>query len=91
MKAKCHVVISGLVQGVSFRSFVKTNADELGLKGWVRNMEDRRVEAVFEGDREAIERMLELCRRGPLGARVTGLKQEWGEAKHEFGNFNIVQ
>ncbi len=79
-----------MVQGVSFRRFVKTNADELGLKGWVRNTEDGQVEAIFEGNRETIEKMLELCRKGPSVSRVTGMRQEWRDAKGEYSNFSVI-
>jgi acylphosphatase len=67
---RVHVYISGKVQGVWFRASTKKIADELNLNGWVRNLPDGRVEAVFEGNPEAIERILEWCWKGPPGARV---------------------
>lgn len=67
---RVHVFISGKVQGVWFRSSTKRIAEQLGLNGWVKNLPDGRVEAVFEGDPEKIERAIEWCRIGPLNARV---------------------
>jgi acylphosphatase len=64
------VVVHGLVQGVFFRDTTRRQAVQRGLAGWVRNNPDGSVEAVFEGDDEAVERLVELCRQGPPGARV---------------------
>jgi acylphosphatase len=69
-----HVVVRGLVQGVFFRDSVRRQATTLGVGGWVRNTHDGAVEAVFEGEPEAVERLVELCRRGPRGARVDDLE-----------------
>jgi acylphosphatase len=67
------MVAHGLVQGVFFRDTVRRGADAAGLAGWVRNNRDGSVEAVFEGERDAVERLVELCRRGPRGAVVERL------------------
>jgi acylphosphatase len=64
------VVVHGLVQGVFFRDTMRRQAERRGVAGWVRNNPDGSVEAVFEGDDEAVERLVELCREGPRGARV---------------------
>lgn len=64
MKKAAKVFISGNVQGVFFRSFIKENADKLNIRGYVRNLEDGRVEAVLEGDNEAVDEMLKLCKKG---------------------------
>lgn len=64
------VIIRGRVQGVSYRAWTKEKADGLGLSGWVRNRPDKSVEALLSGSPEAVERMLGLCRKGPLLARV---------------------
>ncbi|NJD52672.1 MAG: acylphosphatase [Candidatus Methanoperedens sp.] len=74
MNSRAHVFISGKVQGVFFRSSTKDMANKLGLYGWVRNLADGRVEAVFEGEKDAIEKMLEWCREGPQYAKVTGIE-----------------
>jgi acylphosphatase len=64
------VVVHGFVQGVLFRDTVRRRAVGAGVAGWVRNNRDGTVEAVFEGDPDAVERLVEVCRRGPSGARV---------------------
>ena len=64
----------GVVQGVGFRYFTRAVALELGLRGYVRNMADGSVEAVAEGDAEAIDRFLELVAKGPPASSVSGLK-----------------
>lgn len=67
-----HVLVSGRVQGVAFRWYAKERADALGLAGWIRNLDDGRVETRFEGGSEAVEAMLEWLRAGPPAARVRG-------------------
>ena len=69
-------VISGRVQGVGFRYFVQDHAQLEGVNGYVRNMEDGRVEAVIEGDTEAVERLERALWRGPAGARVESVVAE---------------
>ena len=64
------LVVRGLVQGVFFRDSVLRHATSLGVRGWVRNTHDGAVEAVFEGEPEAVARLVEFCQRGPRGARV---------------------
>jgi acylphosphatase len=64
------VVVHGHVQGVFFRETTRRRAQAAGITGWVRNCPDGTVEAVFEGEREAVERLVEFCREGPRGARV---------------------
>ncbi|RMG45708.1 MAG: acylphosphatase [Acidobacteria bacterium] len=71
--------IEGRVQGVWYRAWTVERARELGLVGWVRNRSDGSVEALFSGPREAVERMLELCRQGPPAAEVTAVKAEPAE------------
>jgi acylphosphatase len=86
--AQVHVFISGFVQGVSFRQFVKSNARQLGLTGWVHNTEDGGVEAVFCGDKEKIEKMIELCKKGPMLAEVKHVGFDW-ENPENFTDFII--
>ncbi len=64
------VVVQGHVQGVFFRETVRRRALAAGVAGSVRNCPDGSVEAVFEGEREGVERLVEFCREGPRGARV---------------------
>jgi acylphosphatase len=65
-----HVIVHGRVQGVFFRGNVQRLAEQHGVSGWVSNRWDGTVEAVFEGDDEAVERLVEFCREGPRGAEV---------------------
>jgi acylphosphatase len=73
------------VQGVFFRSDARQRAQSLGLAGWVRNNTDGTVEAVFEGDRERVESMVEWCRRGPSGALVDDVDVTWAKPQGEAG------
>jgi acylphosphatase len=68
-----HVVVRGRVQGVGYRAFVEYTALERGLEGFVRNRRDGTVEAVFAGTAELVDEVIEICRRGPPGARVAAL------------------
>jgi acylphosphatase len=70
MSLRRRVVVHGLVQGVFFRDTVRRRADAGGVAGWVRNNRDGTVEAVFEGEAGAVERLVDFCRRGPRGALV---------------------
>lgn len=67
---RVRVVVQGHVQGVFFRDTVRRQAQAAGVAGWIRNNPDGTVEAVFEGEPDAVERLVELCRAGPRGARV---------------------
>ena len=87
---QAHVFISGAVQGVGYRQFVKSSARKLGLTGWVRNAEDGGVEAVLQGEEEEIEKMIELCRKGPFLAEVKQIGFEWEEGEEEFKDFLIL-
>jgi acylphosphatase len=89
MMRRCHIFVSGRVQGVFFRQNTLKKAKELKLKGWVRNTEDKKVEAVFEGEKEKIEKMLDWIKIGPPLARVEDIKIEWEEFKDEFEDFKI--
>jgi acylphosphatase len=68
------VVITGRVQGVGYRDWTQAVAQQLGLKGWVRNRVDDTVEAVFAGEAPAVDRMIAACRRGPSLARVSAVE-----------------
>jgi acylphosphatase len=71
------VVVRGLVQGVFYRASTCARADELGLAGWVRNRPDGSVELEAEGPVDKVEQLIEWCRRGPAGARVSGVEVAW--------------
>ena len=80
-----HVVISGQVQGVSFRDATREEAQSAGVAGWVRNRDDGSVEAVFEGDADAVERLVEWCRSGPSSADVDGVEASEEDPQGESG------
>ncbi|MGH2757251.1 MAG: acylphosphatase, partial [Actinomycetota bacterium] len=73
-RTRVHVFVSGDVQGVLFRQAIADKAIEQGVVGWVRNLPDGRVEAVLEGPRDEVYRVVGLCRAGPKGARVAGVQ-----------------
>ena len=89
MNIKVYVLVSGKVQGVFFRSSTKKKADELGLAGWVRNLDDGRVEAVFEGDQELVEKMVAWCRKGPNYAMVEDIQVITEKFTGEFQGFEV--
>jgi len=89
MKVRAHAYISGRVQGVFFRYETKREAVKRNVKGWVRNLPDGRVEALFEGEKENVLELIEFCKRGPPGARVKSVKVEWNEYTGEFKDFYI--
>jgi acylphosphatase len=71
MKATWHLRISGRVQGVGYRAAMRSAAQANGINGWVRNCRDGTVEAVVQGDSQAVEKILAWAKRGPPAARVT--------------------
>jgi acylphosphatase len=91
MKVRAHVWVSGLVQGVFFRSEMKWEAQICKVTGWVRNLEDGRVEAVLEGETENVDRVIKFCHVGPSGAHVTDVEIKWEDYAGKFGEFQIVR
>lgn len=89
VKVRAHVFVSGRVQGVFFRYEAKRLAVRFRVCGWVRNLFDGRVEAVFEGEKADVKRLVEFCRRGPSGARVAGVEVLWEDYCGEFEGFRI--
>lgn len=88
-KTRTHLFISGLVQGVFFRANTAQKAKQLGLTGWLKNLPDGRVEAVFEGEKEKINQIIEWAKEGPSSAQVNDVEVENEEYKDEFNNFEI--
>jgi acylphosphatase len=84
-----HVWISGVVQGVFFRQATRRRAQELGLTGWVRNLPDGRVEAVFRGSTEAVQAILEWCHEGPPSATVERVETLTETSGAPFPGFGI--
>lgn len=89
MKVRAHVFVSGRVQGVFFRSETQYEANKRNILGWVRNTSDGRVEAVFEGEKKDVEKLIDFCRRGPPGAKVTRVNVQWENYTGEFRDFRI--
>jgi len=89
MVERLHVYIEGRVQGVGFRYSTCDQAVSLGLTGWVRNLADGRVEAVFEGPRAALESVLAWCREGPRGAGVAHVQAQWPSGEPEHTRFRM--
>ena len=84
-RTRAHVLVSGTVQGVYFRATTRETAREHGVDGWVRNLEDGRVEAVFEGPEEAVEALVEFCHEGSPAARVEDVEVTGEEPQGEDG------
>jgi len=89
MKVRVRIFVSGRVQGVFFRVETRYEAMKRNVAGWVRNTSGGRVEAIFEGEREDVEKLIEFCRKGPSGARVTKVDVQWEEYSGEFKDFKI--
>jgi acylphosphatase len=89
MKARAHVFVAGEVQGVFFRSQIRQEARTRNVKGWVSNLLDGRVEAVFEGEDEAVEALVGFCHSGPPGARVANVDVIWENYEGKFDDFGI--
>jgi acylphosphatase len=89
MKTRVHVFVSGRVQGVFFRQKTKQQAESFGVTGWVRNLPDGRVEAVFEGEEETVKALVEYCHHGPSYARVTNIDASWEDYQGEFSDFKM--
>lgn len=89
-KIRAHLIIEGRVQGVFFRHHTYRKAMELGVTGWVKNRWDGTVEAVFEGEKDRVDRIVQWCYRGPSEARVTRIDLQWEDYKGEFDDFRIT-
>mgnify|MGYP001574843315 CR=1 FL=1 len=87
---RVNVTISGDVQAVFFRSFIRQNASDRGINGYVRNKGDGKVEAVFEGKDKDIDDMVKICKKGPPGAKVKSVQVKEERYLNEFLGFNVV-
>lgn len=87
---RAHVIITGRVQGVAFRADTRWAAQRHEVFGWVRNRPDGSVEAVIEGEKARVEKMLGWCRQGPALARVDDVKLAWEPYTGEFTQFSIT-
>jgi acylphosphatase len=87
---RAHVFVTGRVQGVNFRWYTQQQARELGLTGWVRNLWDGRVEAIFEGDEKAVQAAVNWCYQGQPPAQVDEVEVTYAPASDEFSGFQIT-
>lgn len=88
-KKRVHIYVSGRVQGVYYRQTTLKVAGEIGVFGWVRNTMDGRVEAVFEGDEEKVDKIVEWCKQGPSMASVTNISLMEEKYENEFHDFRV--
>ncbi len=86
---RVHVWVKGFVQGVGFRAHVQYSARQIGVTGWVRNVGYDTVEAIGEGERGKLERLVEAVKQGPIGSQVDEANVEWQNATGEFQDFQM--
>ncbi|HCM38084.1 MAG: Acylphosphatase [Candidatus Gottesmanbacteria bacterium GW2011_GWB1_43_11] len=86
---RVHIIISGDVQGVGFRAWMRGQALKLGLTGWVKNRPDKTVEAVVEGSEEKLRELIKDCHHGPDVDWVTDVQTTWGKYQNEFMTFEV--
>lgn len=91
MKKGARFVVQGTVQGIFFRQFVKEHADELKLRGFVRNLENGDVEVLAEGEDEALKRLAGFLRKGPSHAQIRDVKVEERKWEGDFEEFKILR
>lgn len=91
MNRRVHIVVSGKVQGVSFRSNIKKLADSLIVYGTVKNIDIDKIEAIFEGEPIAVNKLIEFCKEGPNEAEVLAIIIDEEDYKGEFKNFSITE
>ena len=87
---RVHILVSGKVQGVFFRQALKVVAKKNNVLGWVRNLKDRRVEAILEGDNKSINSVIAWARIGPANSRVDDIEVGNEEFKNEFLTFDVL-
>ena len=89
-KVRARVIVEGRVQGVFFRHHTEEMAFRLGVKGWVKNRRDGRVEAVFEGGKDRVDQIIQWCHHGPSEASVKKVYLTWENYTGEFDNFSVT-
>ncbi|MDO8509404.1 MAG: acylphosphatase [Nanoarchaeota archaeon] len=90
MKKSIRLHLTGTVQGIFFRQFIKDSADKLNVKGYVRNLEDGRIEIFLEGDKEKVDSMILVCKAGPKHATIRNIEEK-PEPFQEFKEFKILR
>ena len=89
MKKSVRLYIQGTVQGVFFRNFIKENAEKDDVRGFVRNLEDGRVEVFLEGDNDKVDKMIEICKKGPKHSQIKKVEEK-EEKFQDFKNFKVL-
>jgi len=89
MKKSVRLYITGTVQGIFFRAFVKENAERNNIKGFVRNLEDGRVEIFLEGDSDSVNKMIEICKKGPKHSQIKDIEIKL-EKFQDFKTFKVL-
>lgn len=89
MNRRVKITVTGIVQGVNFRSYTRITAERLGVNGWIRNLPTGAVEGCFEGERGAVNTMIEWCRNGPPSGRVDSLAVSEEQFSDEFDSFTV--
>ena len=84
-----HTIVTGFVQNVGFRKFVRYEARKLSLTGWTRNLEDGTVEIMAVGEEETLKKLLEKIQRGPHLSQVDNVHTEWDDVQEVFTEFVI--
>lgn len=87
---KKQIYISGRVQGVGFRHFTRKNAERLGVNGWVKNLRDGRVEAVFQGPEDKVMELIERCKDGPISSYVKDIEVRDSEDSKDHKSFEVI-
>lgn len=88
---QARIFILGFVQGVGFRAYVRKNARNLNIKGYVKNLPDQRVEALVQGSKEDIQKLIVICEKGTFFSEVKSVQVEWEEAEEDFSDFSIIK
>ncbi|MGZ7109268.1 MAG: acylphosphatase [Methanobacterium sp.] len=89
LKVRAHVIVSGRVQGVYFRGFTRNEAQKYDVKGWVRNLPDGRVEAILEGEKKEVDKVINSLNKGPSYSKVKDLNVDWLDYTDDFNAFQI--
>ena len=85
-----HAFVKGVVQGVFFRANTQLTSKRLGLKGWVKNLSNGRVEVLAEGDKKELELLLKYLHNGPVGSKVEKVEYEYSDESKGFKEFTIT-
>lgn len=87
---RARIFVMGFVHGVGFRRFIRSKARALGLKGWVKNLPDGRVEILANGEKKNIEKLIEIAQKGNIFSMVKGVVVDWEKEEEVFSDFEIL-